>query len=119
MVQGFQRIFASTIFFGTEEQPAGSRLIDWERFHFFDHVDLWFAEQHERCPPTPHDHLNTITLSEAFYNEIDQHPVPMERQVVIALESHLAFLISISGSLGGAGCSIPLAFGFRSFHLVV
>ena len=36
MVQGFQRIFASTIFFGTEEQPAGSRLIDWARCHFFD-----------------------------------------------------------------------------------
>src|SRR5215467_10016282 len=25
MVQGFQRIFASTIFFGTQDQPVGSR----------------------------------------------------------------------------------------------
>src|SRR5215472_3151171 len=32
LVQGFHRIFASTIFFGTEEQPAGGRLIDWARF---------------------------------------------------------------------------------------
>jgi hypothetical protein len=29
--------------------------------------------------------LNTITLSEAFYSEIDRHRVPMEREVVIAV----------------------------------
>src|SRR5215467_338427 len=86
MVQGFQRIFASTIFFGTEEQPSGSRLIDWARFHFFDHIHLWFAEN-ETCSSPPKGSPNTITLSEAFYYEIDQHRVPMEREVVIALAS--------------------------------
>lgn len=40
IAQGFRRIFASTIFFGTEEQPTGSRLIDWARFHFFDQIHL-------------------------------------------------------------------------------
>jgi hypothetical protein len=44
MVQGFRRIFASAIFFGTENQPGGSRLIDWARFHFFDEIHLWFTE---------------------------------------------------------------------------
>jgi hypothetical protein len=34
IAQGFQRIFASMIFFGTEEQPSGNRVIDWARFHF-------------------------------------------------------------------------------------
>ena len=85
MVQGFQRIFASTIFFGTEEKPTGSRLVDWARFHFFDQIHLWFTE-HQQCPPpSPDERSNTITLSEAFYNEIDQHRVPMEREIVIAL----------------------------------
>jgi hypothetical protein len=78
IAQGFQRIFASTIFFGTEDQPNGNRLIDWARFHFFDQLHLWFTDH-------AGDPLNTITLSEAFYSEIDRHRVPMERQVVIAL----------------------------------
>ena len=77
--------FASTIFFGTEEQPAGGRLIDWARFHFFDRIHLWFREQDNCSPLSPDDCSNTITLSEAFYTEIDQHRVPMEREVVIAL----------------------------------
>jgi hypothetical protein len=85
LVQGFQRIFASTIFFGADDQPAGSRLLDWARFHFFDQVHLWFNERENCSSSSPDDSSNTITLSEAFYNEIDQHRVPMEREVVIAL----------------------------------
>ena len=85
MVQGFQRIFASTIFFGTEEQPVGSRLTDWARFHFFDQIHLWFSEPEKCSPSSPDASPNAITLSEVFYNEIDQHRVPMEREVVIAL----------------------------------
>jgi len=42
MVGGFQRIFAATIFFGTDEKPNGARLIDFSRFHFFDRMRLWF-----------------------------------------------------------------------------
>ncbi len=36
IVEGFKRVFAATIFFGSEEQPAGDSVIDWARFHFFD-----------------------------------------------------------------------------------
>ena len=36
LVEAFKRIFASTIFFGTEDRPTSSRLIDWTRFHFLD-----------------------------------------------------------------------------------
>jgi len=85
MVQGFQRIFASTIFFGTEDQPGGSRLIDWARFHFFDELHLWFTEDAKSSFVSTADHSNTITLSEAFYTEIDQHRIPIEREIVIAL----------------------------------
>ena len=31
--EGFQRIFAATIFFGTSDQPEGKLLLDWARFH--------------------------------------------------------------------------------------
>jgi Replication initiator protein A len=34
IVDGFKRIFAATIFFGTEDQPDHNSLIDWARFHF-------------------------------------------------------------------------------------
>ena len=123
MVQGFQRIFASTIFFGTEEQPSGSRLIDWARFHFFDQIHLWCAE-HETCSSPPKGCPNTITLSEAFYNEIDQHRVPMEREVVIALANSpgvLDFYIWIawkSWVLKSARIRVPLfSFGGLKEHL--
>jgi Plasmid encoded RepA protein len=85
MVHGFQRVFTSTIFFGTDEQPTGSRLIDWARFHFFDSIHLWFTDNDTSASVHSGDRSNTITLSEAFYSEIDQHRVPMEREVVIGL----------------------------------
>jgi hypothetical protein len=78
VAQSVQRIFASTIFFGTQDQPEGVRMIDWARFHLFDQLHLWFTEDGGY-------HSNTITLSEAFYGETDQHRVPKERQIVIAL----------------------------------
>ena len=85
IVNGFQRIFASTIFFGTEDQPSGSRLIDWARFHFFDSIHLWFTDNDTSSSVPPGDRSNTITVSEAFYSEIDQHRVPMEREFVIGM----------------------------------
>lgn len=85
MAQGFERIFAATIFFGTEDQPIGNHLIDWARFHLFDQIYLWFAEG-DKCGSDSACHYpNTITPSEAFYSEIDKHRVPMEKKVVIAL----------------------------------
>jgi len=85
IVQGFQRVFAATIFFGTEDQPGGNTLIDWARFHFFDRMQLWFNASGEQATvPSPHVD-NVITLSEAFYREIDEHRIPVEREVVVAL----------------------------------
>jgi hypothetical protein len=85
IVQGFGRIFAATIFFGTENQPDASHLADWVRFYFFDRMHLWFSD-HEPQQSVPVGSLeNTITLSEAFYKEIDQHRIPVEREVIAAL----------------------------------
>jgi Plasmid encoded RepA protein len=113
IVQGFQRIFASTIFFGTEESPSGSRLIDWARFHFFDRMQLWFAgeqlhaAQSDKCE-------NTITLSKAFYDEIDHHPIPVEREAAAALAhapgvfDFYIWLVWKSWSVSGPPVRIPL-----------
>lgn len=84
LVEGFQRIFAATIFFGTSDEPGGKLLLDWARFHFFDRLHLWFHhDEPARTPPSSADNL--IVLSEAFYDEIDQHRIPVEREVVALL----------------------------------
>jgi hypothetical protein len=85
VVQGFQRLFAATIFFGTDEQQDHKSVIDCARFHFFDELSLWF-NAHEQTPEGPHAlPENVVTLSEAFYAEIDAHRIPVEREVVAAL----------------------------------
>jgi hypothetical protein len=84
VVQGFQRIFAATIFFGTHDHPDANRLVDSSRFHFFDHLHLWFTPDHTERPAAEDYAGNTITLSEAFYDEINQHRIPVERHAVAA-----------------------------------
>jgi hypothetical protein len=84
LVDGFQRLFGATIFFGTEEQKHSAPVIDWSRFHFFDGLRLWFNRP-ESEPASEGPHYNTITVSEAFYREIDTHRIPVEREVVAAL----------------------------------
>ena len=84
IVQGFQPIFGATIFFGTEEQLKRAVVLDSARLHFFDRMHIWY----NRDQPSHHNGNgleNTITLSEAFHNEIDRHKIPIERRVVAAL----------------------------------
>lgn len=84
IMEGFQRIFAATIFFGTNDQTNGSLVVDWARFHFFDRIHLWFHKP-DIEPMTPATTENSVILSEAFYEEIDKHPIPVEREVVATL----------------------------------
>jgi len=78
----FQRIFAATIFFGTEQATKKQIVVDSARFHFMDSMRLWFnCGQKPELATTD----NTITLSEAFYQEITAHPIPVEREVIAAL----------------------------------
>jgi hypothetical protein len=85
LVQGFQRIFAASIFFGTEATQTSPQVFEWARFHFFDRIELWFNRAYDDSSSADHRHENTITLSQSFYDEIDQHRIPVERQVVASL----------------------------------
>jgi len=121
IVRGFQRIFAATIFFGTDDQPGGNRLTDWARFHFFDRLRLWFNENGQ--PRQGDDSAeNTITLSEPFYKEIDEHRIPVEREVIAAL-AHAPGVLDFylwlawkSWVINGSPAFVPLitAFGLSS-----
>ena len=85
LVQGFQRIFAASIFFGTEAEQTSSQVFEWARFHFFDRIELWFNRADDGPSSADHGRENTITLSRSFYDEIDQHRIPVERQVIATL----------------------------------
>ena len=79
LVESFQRVFASTFYFGSEQQQSV-----WEcgRFNYFDRLRLWRALGPGEAASADE---NTVTLSESFYNELREHPVPIERDVVRAL----------------------------------
>jgi len=85
MVEGLQRVFAATVFFGTEQQADRTAVVDLARFQFFDRMQLWFNATDEHQPPPGENLQNEIVLSEAFYREINEHRIPVEREVVAAL----------------------------------
>ena len=85
MVEGFQRVFAATIFFGTEQHPEPTTVVDLGRFQFFDRMHVWFNMGNQQQPLSAENIDNVITLSDAFYREINEHRIPIEREVVAAL----------------------------------
>jgi hypothetical protein len=111
---GFQRVFAATIFFGTESEFAKRVVVDSARFHFMDSMRLWFNRSGDPEPPQDGSAGNLATLSEAFYAEITTHPIPMEREVIAAL-AHAPGLLDFyvwiawkSGALNGQAARIPI-----------
>ena len=86
---------------------------DAARFHFFDRVQLWFS--HDGNLPSERTTAgNIVVLSEAFYREMEGHPVPVEREVVAAL-AHAPGLLDFyiwlawkSWVLKDGSASIPL-----------
>ena len=113
IMEGFQRIFASTIFFGCNDEPEGKPVLDWARFHFFDRLHLWFHKD-QAAPLSAPSNENVVVLSEAFYEEIDAHRIPVEREVVAALANApgaldlYLWLVWKTWSLNGHPVRIPL-----------
>jgi len=68
-----------------DEKRVCGRIFDGERFHFFDRMHLWFNRGDQQESPEHDEADNVITLSESFYEEVNQHPIPVERQVVAGL----------------------------------
>ncbi len=83
MMEGFKRVFAATIFFGADQQPNATAIVDLARFQSFDRMHLWFNTREQPLPSENVD--NVITLSDTFYREINEHRIPVEREVVAAL----------------------------------
>lgn len=93
LIERFKRIFTSTIHFGTEDEEG----LIWNRFHFMDEMELWFdwkdfdtmtlpMERAQEDEDTEiEDIKNQVVLSEAFWNELQEHPIPIDIYAVRAL----------------------------------
>jgi hypothetical protein len=77
-------------------------------------MQLWFNRNNEPGPSEPHTLDNVVVLSEAFYHEISEHPIPVEREVIAAL-AHAPGLLDFyvwiawkSWTLNGHPVRIPI-----------
>lgn len=80
LIDGFKRVFGSTIYFGLGDDSCSREVFDCARFSFFDRMRLWTSRMEPREPvSTPTNH---IELSQGFWEEVQAHPVPSELHAV-------------------------------------
>ncbi len=77
LMEAFRRVFGSTMFFGTWEDRREAKVWDCTRVHFFDSMTLWATAGE---PAGNRD--NSVTLSPAFWKELQEHPIPVDAEVV-------------------------------------
>ena len=70
IMQGFQRVFAATTFFGTNDESEGKLVLDWGRFHFFDkcaaaHLSNYVTDAIMWCKPVKSFRLNLLSVISA------------------------------------------------------
>lgn len=102
LVEGFQRIFTSTIYFGSESTSARQQGWDCKRFHFFDRLRIWCTRTAEEDLVEPKPDHNIIRLSEPFWGEIQAHPIPGTSGSFASLPAIPDVLTSICGFAGDA-----------------
>ncbi len=83
LISAFQRVFGATIFFGTETQRKAS-VFHQSRFSFMSEARIWY-NRHLNQQTLPGDCQNTIVLSDEFYDEITNHPIPTDLEAAKAL----------------------------------
>ena len=91
LVGSFQRIFGATIFFGTDSQRERAAVVHRARFNFMSEARIWYSRDPEQRL-LPGDCQNLIVLSDEFYREILDHPIPTDLEAAKALSSSPAAL---------------------------
>jgi hypothetical protein len=91
LVAAFQRIFGATIFFGTDTQRERAAVVHRARFNFMSEARIWYSrDPNQRL--LPGDCQNMIVLSDEFYREILNHPIPTDLEAAKAPSSSPAAL---------------------------
>jgi hypothetical protein len=91
LVEAFQRIFGATIFFGTDTQSERANVFHHTRFNFMSEAQIWCSRLPAGEPPSGKVE-NMIVLSDEFYKEIMDHPIPTDLDAAKALSSAPAAL---------------------------
>ncbi|MDQ1470888.1 MAG: hypothetical protein QOJ99_2368, partial [Bryobacterales bacterium] len=84
LVGAFQRIFRATIFFGTDSQRERATVVHRARFNFMSEARIWYCRDRDQ-KLLPGDCQNVILLSDEFYREILNHPIPTDLEAARAL----------------------------------
>ena len=91
LVAAFQRIFGATIFFGTDSQRERATVVHRARFNFMAEARIWYSKDPEQRL-LPGYYQNMIVLSEEFYREVCDHPIPTDLEAAKALSASPAVL---------------------------
>jgi hypothetical protein len=91
LVSAFERIFGATIFFGTESSRPPAKVVHRSRFNFLSAAQIWYNHDAAQ-PPLSDEFANVVILSEEFYREISEHPIPADLEAVKVLASAPAVL---------------------------
>lgn len=91
LIAAFQRIFGATIFFGTDTQSERANVFHHARFNFMSEAQIWCSRLPADEPP-PGKVENMIVLSQEFYREVMDHPIPTDLEAAKALSSAPAAL---------------------------
>lgn len=91
LIGAFQRVFGATIFFGTDTQREHAAVIHRARFNFMSEARIWYT-RHTGQDTLPGELQNEIVLSEEFFREIMDHPIPTDMEAAKALSCSPAAL---------------------------
>ncbi len=81
LISAFERIFGATIFFGTESNRSVAKVIHRSRFNFLSEAQIWYNRDPDQVPLSE-EFANVVVLSEEFYREISEHPIPADLEAV-------------------------------------
>jgi hypothetical protein len=84
LADGFKRVFTSTFYFGNDANSDRDQMWTMSRIHLFDELQIWCAKT-SRDSESDSQRGSSLLLSERFWEEIRQHPVPVDLAVVRAL----------------------------------
>jgi hypothetical protein len=91
LMAAFQRIFGTTIFFGTDTQRETATVVHRARFSFMSEARIWYSRNSEQ-ETLPGEFQNEIILSPEFFKEILDHPIPTDMEAAKALSCSPAAL---------------------------
>lgn len=91
LVAAFQRVFGATIFFGTDTQLQRAVVVHHVRFNFMREARIWYSRDPKQ-ETIPGGFENQIVLSDEFYREITNHPIPTDLEAAKVLSSSPAAL---------------------------